>query len=161
MNIYDIWATCRPMLPTTLMLIPPLTMDPVDRSREVLRLTDLDSLDLEVVFHMPKKSMINPGFTCFFAKTSDLLSTCFARSWIWDCFLPLISFNHPNPWRFYHIVYYMYIILYCFKLYGKSSKSNLTSIEILKSLLEIIIQNYSNHVPSTFPTICIVWGALH
>ena len=46
----------------------------------------------------------------FFAKTSDLLSTCFARSWIWDCFLPLISFNHPNPWRFYHIVYYMYII---------------------------------------------------
>ena len=97
----------------------------------------------------------------FFAKTSDLLSTCFARSWIWDCFLPLISFNHPNPWRFYHIVYYMYIILYCFKLYGKSSKSNLTSIEILKSLLEIIIQNYSNHVPSTFPTICIVWGALH
>jgi hypothetical protein len=73
------------------------------------------------------KSLINPGFTFFFAKTSDLLSTCFARSLIWDCsylYYPLITLIHEDFTTLY-IICILYVLLW------KSSKSNLTSIEIL------------------------------
>ena len=87
------------------------------------------------------------GLLCFFAKTSDLLSTCFARSWIWDCFLPLISFNHPNPWIFYHIVYYMYMI--CIVLNYMENQVKVIWHQ-LKSLL-------SKTIPTTFHQLFLLY----
>ena len=156
------------MLPITLMLIPPLTMDPMDRSGSSRRGpfpgkfwgSLLDSGIWKWFFICFQKVYDQSWVYFFFAKTSDLLSTCFARSWIWDCFLPLISFNHPNPCNEDFTTLYIICILYCIVLNYMENQVKVIWHQ-LKSLLEIIIQNYSNHVPSTFPTICIVWGALH